>query len=75
MVQFGAIRSRLAAINNRELTGNLGHFEADRAIFSRGNHRYFKWLDGNPVLCQNLDDHLRHVAHGCFRHQVLVAAA
>ena len=33
MVQFGAIRSRLAAINNRELTGNLGHFEADRAVF------------------------------------------
>ena len=44
MVQFGAIRSRLAAINNRELTRNLGHFEADRAIFSRGNHRHFKWL-------------------------------
>ena len=60
MVQFGAIRSRLAAINNREkqginreLTGNLGHFEADRAIFSRGNHRYFKWLDGNSLFRKN----------------------
>ena len=34
MVQFGAIRSRLETMKNRELTGNSGYFEPDRTIFN-----------------------------------------
>ena len=53
MVQFGAIRSRLETMRNRELTGNLGLFCADLGVFPPCNSLYSKWLDGDSLFRKN----------------------
>ena len=53
MVQFGAIRSRLETMRNRELTGNLGLFCADLGVFPPCNSLYFEWLDGDSLFRKN----------------------